>query len=308
MVQDIRTLGLPTLIGFHTVAKTGGISAAAKELGMAKSGVSRHVALLEDHLGVKLLERGARSVKLTPIGEVLDQKIASVLAEIDLMEDIAREELGGVSGQVNIAATPDFGGLVAAKLFPMARELYPDLTLVMQPEYSFADMQDPGIDIALRIVRVHDDRLVAKEMGTFRRVLVASPELCKAHQLKHPSDLADAPCLTFRGDRPGAIWKFESASEEVAVSVSGHLAVHNFHILLNLVEAGMGFGLIPEFVAREKLETGEIVRCLPGYRAPPVPVFLTFRPGARRVARIDAVIKLCEEIVPDILSRKDALS
>ena len=285
------------------MAKTGGISAAADHLGIAKSGVSRHVARLEMHLGVKLLERGARSVKLTSIGERLDQRIASVLADIDLIEDIAREESVGIAGQVNLSATHEFGGLVAEKLFPAARERHPDLTLVMQPEYGFANMQDPGIDIALRVGQVHDDRLIARKMGFFRRVLVAAPDIWKAHPLTHPKDLASAPCMTFRGDRPGAVWEFESSADDCAVSVSGPIAVMSFQILLDLALAGLGFALIPEFMLHKHLTSGRLLHCLPGFRVKPHPVFLTYRNGARRVARIDAVIKLSEEIIPGLLSR-----
>lgn len=136
MVQDIRTLGLPALLSFHTVAKRGGISAAAQELGLAKSGVSRHIAQLEAHFGVTLLERGARSVRVTPVGQKLDDRIRSILAEIALLQDIAREDNIGVSGQVTIAATPEFGALLATELFPELRTRHPDLTLVMRPDYA----------------------------------------------------------------------------------------------------------------------------------------------------------------------------
>lgn len=307
MVQDIRTLGLPALVSFHTVAKSGGISAAAEQLGMAKSGVSRHVAQLEDHLGVKLLERGARSVKLTSIGERLDRRIASVLAELHLIKDVAREESVGISGQVNLAATFEFGALLATHLFPLAKEQHPDLTLVMQPAYSFADMQDPGIDLAVRIGQVNDDRLIARELGAFRRVLVGSPDLCAAHNPQHPNDLIDAPCLTFRGDRPGAIWEFESTSGKIPVPVSGPFAVHSFQILLELAQLGMGFAAIPEFMLDQHLNAGTLVRCLPGYRLRPHPVFLTYRINARKIARIDATIKMAEDIIPRLLERKGAL-
>ncbi|KAB7613489.1 LysR family transcriptional regulator [Amylibacter sp. SFDW26] len=307
MVQEIRTLGLPALVSFHTVATIGGISAAADQLGIAKSGVSRHVAQLENQLGVKLFERGARSVKLTPIGERLQHRVASVLAEIDLIQDIAREESTGISGQVNIAATHEFGGLVASRLFPIARERHPDLTLVMRTEYDFADLQDPGTDIAFRIGKVHDDRLIAREMGSFRRILVATPEVCAKYKLKHPKELADAPCMTFRGNRPGAIWEFESLTEETAVPVSGPLAVLSFHILLDIALAGLGFALIPEFMLGDSVTTGRLVRCLPDFQVRAHPVFLAYRPGARRIARIDATIKLSEDILPDILSREGML-
>lgn len=303
MVQNIRTLGLPTLISFNTVAKVGGISAAAQQLGMAKSGVSRHIAQLETHLGVKLLERGARSVKLTPVGERLERRIASVLAEIDLIEDIAREESLGVSGQVNLASTYEFGRLVATKLFPLARQRHPDLTLVLRPDYDFADMQDPGIDIAFRVGSVHDDRLIARKMGSFPRILVASRDMAASHPLTHPGDLETAPCLNLRGDRPGAIWEFKSDGVYLPVAVSGPIAVHSFQILLDLVKQGLGFATIPAFMLGDALDSGALIECLPEYPVKPQNVFLVYRPGARKVARIDAVLTLAEDVIPPLLSQ-----
>lgn len=302
MVQDIRTIGLPALLSFHTVARLGGISAAASRLGIAKSGVSRHVSQLETHFGVRLLERGARSVKLTPVGARLDQRIRSILAEVDLLNDIAREESVGVSGQVTIAVTPEFGSLVASTLFPVARERHPDLTFVMRPAYAFEDMQGPGTDIAFRIGTFKDDRLVARELGAFRRCLVASPGLANAYRIARPEDLADVPCLTAHGDRLGATWTFNSPKEDTAVEVTGSIAVQSFSILLELAVAGQGYAFLPDFMLGDALKNGALVRCLPDYVSRPLSVFLTFRPGARRVARIDAAVVLAEELIPNLLS------
>ncbi len=269
---------------------------------MAKSGISRHVAQLEAHFGVRLLERGARSVRLTPVGRKLDDRIQSILAEVDLLQDIAREESKGVSGQVTIAATPEFGGLIATKLFPKLRERHPNLTLVMRPDYAFEDMQDPGTDLAFRVGTFKDDRLVARELGGFRRWLVAAPSVLDTATPSRPSDLANLPCLTFRGDRPGARWRFVSDTSEEAVEVSGPLAVRSFGILLQLALAGEGFAFLPNFLLAESLAQGKLVRCLPAFASPATPVFLSFRPGARRIARIAAVIEAAEDLVPDILA------
>ncbi|MEM8878098.1 MAG: LysR family transcriptional regulator [Pseudomonadota bacterium] len=303
MVQEIRTASLPALLSFHNVARLGGISAAAEHLGVAKSGVSRHVSQLEAHFGVRLLERGARSVRLTTVGARLDHRIRSILAEVDLLDDIAREESVGLSGQVTIAATPEFGGVVATALFPVIRERYPDLTLVMRPAYAFEDMQDLSTDVAFRIGTFKDDRLVARKLGSFHRVLVAAPALADRHAIARPEDLADVPCLTFRTDQPGATWILTSAEEEASVEVTGPIAVHSFGILMELAVAGQGFAFIPEFMLADALKTGALVRCLPGYRSRPISVFLTFRPGARRIARIDAFATVAEELVPEMISR-----
>ena len=303
MVQNIRTIGIPALLSFHTVAKLGGISAASEELGLAKSGVSRHIAQLETHLGVRLLERGARSVRLTPVGRKLDNRVGSILAEIGLLHDIAREESAGVSGQVTIAATPEFGGLIATRLFPALRTQHPNLALVMRPDYAFEDMQDPGTDLAFRVGTFKDDRLVAIELGGFSRWLVASPDLFAQHMPASPADLSGLPCLTFRGDRPGANWLFRDGEIEETVAVSGPIAVRSFGILHQLALCGQGFANLPEFMVREDIATQRLVRCLSQYTAPTNPVFLTFRPGARNIARISAVIEMAEKVVPRILQR-----
>ncbi len=305
MVQNIRTLGIPALFSFRTVARLGGISAAASELGMAKSGVSRHVAQLEAYFGVRLLERGARSVRLTPVGRKLDDRIRSILAEVEMLEDIAREDSDAISGQVTIAATPEFGGLVATQLFPHIQARYPNLTLVMRPDYAFEDMQDPGTDIAFRVGTFKDDRLVARKLGGFSRWLVASPDLLAQHDVTSPAALAYLPCLTFRGDRPGATWRFASDRTEETVDVSGPIAVRSFGILLELAIAGQGFANLPEFMLKEALKREQLKRCLTSFVAPTSPVYLTFRPGARNVARIAAVIEAAEQIVPRLLDKRE---
>ncbi|MEM9044785.1 MAG: LysR family transcriptional regulator [Pseudomonadota bacterium] len=288
-------------MSFHTVARLGGISAAAAELGMAKSGVSRHIAKLEDQFGVRLLERGARSVRLTPVGRRLDDRIRSILAEVDLLRDIAGEERSGIIGQVTLAATPDFGALVAKHLFPKLRERHPDLKLIMRAEYGFEDLQDPGTDLAIRVGSINDDRLVARRLGTFRRILVAAPHMAQEASLQHPEALVDHPCLTLRGDRTGATWRFVNGAKGVAVDVDGPISVRSFNILQELVRSGQGFGFLPAFMLESDLDAGSLIRCLPDWASAETPVYLTFRPGMRNIARVAAVLDAAQELLPDLL-------
>lgn len=283
------------------MARLGGISAAAERLNMAKSGVSRHVAQLEAHLGVRLLERGARSVKLTPIGERLEHRIRSILAEVDLLNDIAREESAGIAGQVNIAATPEFGGLVASTLFPVFQAQHPELRLVMRTGYAFEDMQDPRTDLALRVGTFKDDRLVARHLGAFRSWMVASPEFLQNHVVNSVEDLTRSPCLVFRGDQSRTTWTLHRKDHVTPIEASGPIGVRNFSILLELAIAGRGIAFLPNFMLRPAIEAGALVRCLPDHASRLYPVFLTYRPGARRIARLDATIGLVEAHVPGLL-------
>lgn len=286
---------------FRTVARLGGISAAANRLGIAKSGVSRHIALLEAHFGVRLLERSARAVKLTPIGLRLNDRIASILAEIDLLDDIAREESAGIAGQVSIAATPEFGGLVAATLFPVIRSEHPEIKLTLRTGYAFEDMQDPSTDIAFRVGSFKDDRLVARQLGVFRAWLVAAPDFLARHPVHAAEDLSDVPCLIFRGDRNATTWTMHGAEGETTVDVTAPIAVRSFTVLMDLAIAGHGVAFLPNFMLGPALKRGALVRCLPDRTSRPFSVYLAFRPGARRIAPLDAVLSLAEQHVPALL-------
>lgn len=302
MVANIRTVGMPALISFHTVARLGGISVAADHLNMAKSGVSRHISRLEAHFGIKLVERSGRSVKLTPTGIRLNQRIQSILADIDLLDDIARQESGEVSGQVNFAATAEFGSVIAATLLPAVQERFPNLNLVMRPAYDFEDMQDPSTDLAFRIGSFDDDRLVARKLGSFRFWLAAAPELAERTTITSPQDLQSQPCLTFRNDVARSTWTFFSPDDVSTIKVSGPFAAQSFSVLFDLAIAGQGFAFLPEFMVSDAMRNGKLVRCLPHHVSRPYSVFLTFRPGSRRIARVDAVAALAEDLIPAFLS------
>ncbi|MEM6579489.1 MAG: substrate binding domain-containing protein, partial [Pseudomonadota bacterium] len=173
--------------------------------------------------------------------------------------------------------------------------------LVMRAEYSFEDLQDPGTDLAIRVGRVNDDRLVARPLGQFRRFLVAAPDLARSAALSHPHALENQPCLTFRGDRPEATWRFENGETRTSVDVGGPIAVRSFNILLELVRAQQGFGFLPAFMLDDDLRTGALQRCLPDWTSPGSPVLLTYRPGLRNIARIAAVLDAAQEILPGLL-------
>ncbi|MEM9605287.1 MAG: LysR family transcriptional regulator [Pseudomonadota bacterium] len=301
MVQENRTITLAALRSFHSVASLGGVSAAATRLGLAKSGVSRHVAQLEAQLGVRLLERGARSVKLTPVGARLHTRIRSILAEVDLLSDIAREESGAVSGRVTVAATPEFGGLLATRFFPAVREHHPGLQLTLRPSYAFEDMQDPRTDLAFRVGSFDDDRLVARQLGAFRSWVVSTPALARAAPVSTVAELARAPCLIFRSDQAHTVWHLFSHDAESSVDVSGHYSARSLTILYQWALAGLGYALLPHFMLTEALASGALVRSVPAFASKPMPVFLSYRPGSRGVARLDAVLSLAEREVPALL-------
>jgi DNA-binding transcriptional LysR family regulator len=303
MVSNLRTLDFQQITSFVTVTRAGGVSAAAGQLGLAKSAVSKHVSQLEELLQVKLLERSSRRVSLTREGEHLFARLESLLAEGQRLLEQANEEHDRVEGVVRIAATPDFGGLVAERFFPVVLERHPGLELVMEPSYGFADLQDPAFDLAFRVGQVKDDRLIARPLGAFRRALVASPGYLRAHPTKTPAALAERACLVFSDSRTHAEWELERVEDgnKLVVPVRGKLAIKSFRILISLARQGAGIALVPDFLVHESIVQGHLARCLPDLASPTTPVFLTYRVGSDKIRRIRAVLDLALTHVPALL-------
>jgi DNA-binding transcriptional LysR family regulator len=272
---------------------------------VAKSVVSKHLSQLESRLGVRLLERSSRRVALTREGEALLPRVESLLAEARQLQDLAGESLDRPRGLVRIAATPEFGGYMAERFFPAAVARYPEIRLAMIPAYAFEDLQDPAFDLAFRIGEVKDDRLVARPLGIFHRILVASPRFLREHAIRKPADLAHTPCLTFSGSSPSAQWSLVSTTDGrrgATIEVAGPVSVRSFATLLGLARTGLGVAFVPEFIAREALRSKQVARCLPGFHSPGTTVYLAHRPGSTKISRVRAVRDLALGAVPNLLS------
>jgi DNA-binding transcriptional LysR family regulator len=304
MVSSLETVELQELRTFVAVGRRLGITAAAELLGVAKSAVSKSLGTLERRLGVRLFERSSRRVALTREGETLLPRAESILAELERLVADARSEFIEPAGAVRIAATPEFGGLLVGRFVPPLLERHPKLQVAMQLEYAHTDLLDPSVDIAFRVGSVHDDRLVAKPLGRFHRILVASPAWVAQHPVRQPADLARCEALLFSEQQLRTEWTLlpvRGDGDAVDVSVQGRLAVRGFNALLAAAEAGLGVARLPAFVAHAALERKSVVRVLPAWTSPPANVHLVHRFGVDRIGRVKAVIAAAQDMVVPLL-------
>lgn len=303
MISNLRTLDFQQIHSFIAILRHGGITAAADQLGIAKSAVSKQLSQLEQVLGVKLLERTSRRLQLTREGEHILPQLESLLAEAERLLTQAYEEQSRPEGKLRIAASPEFGAYMARAFFPQITQAYPGLTLTMEPTYSFADLQDTAFDIAFRLGSVQDDRLVARPLGSFRRILVASPGYLATRPLQQPGDLAQHNCLIFSGQNTHTSWTLQNAQgETIQLEVAGNIAIKSFTSLMSLAEAGMGVAKVPAFIAQDAIAAGRLYHCLPDYTSEPMPVLLTYRFGADKIQRIKAVLELALAHIPALLT------
>lgn len=303
MVQENRTFNALELIAFSEVVRAGGITAAADKLGVSKSTVSMQISRLEKRLGIKLLTRTSRRIALTREGELTLPKVQSLLAEIDQLFDDTARARGTPEGVVRIATTPAFGKVALDRLVPLVRQKYPDVKLVVKPTYDIEDLQDPAFDFAIRIGVVKDESLVATNVGTFDRILIASPGFLEENPIETPEQLTDMSCLCFSERSTQHEWRLvhEDSGDLRTISIDATVAVRSYSTLQSLAERGLGVASLAPFAVQPAIDAGKLVHYLPKWRSPPVPVMLAHRFGATKIIRVAAVMELAKTVIAEIL-------
>ena len=193
------------------------------------------------------------------------------------------------------SAPPDLGAHLCGGVFPRFLQRHPDVSIQLALDYGYADLLDPSFDVGFRIGDVHDDRLVAKQVGLVERVLVASPAFLRKHRLRTPADLSRAPALIFGDGPPIGSFTLTNGQREVSVPVRGQLSARSFPALLRAAEAGMGVAFTPLIVAQSQLRAGTLERVLPRWQPPSGPILLVYRPGHHRIRRVAALIAFASE-------------
>lgn len=309
MISNLRKLDFQQINSFLSIVRCGSITAAASQLRIAKSAVSKQLSQLEALLGVKLLERSSRRLQLTKEGEHLLPYLETLLFEGESLLNLARDDQKRVKGKVRIAASPDFGTFLAKYFFPKVVAAYPELQLSMDLSYDLVDLQDPAFDLAFRCGNVSDERLVARKLGEFNRILVASPAYLAAHPLTHLSMLGQHQCLIFSSQCNRMVWDFISPKRPAEIQrteVSGVVAIKSFQALLGLAEEGAGIARVPAFMALESLAANRVVRCLAPWVSTPMNIHVIHRFGAEKIQRVNAVLEAALMEVPALVEQAQA--
>jgi len=277
-------MDLNALRTFAAVIEGGSFTAAANQLNVPLSTVSRKVALLEEQLGTRLLVRTTRHLRPTDIGEqVYAQAVA--LSEIhQSVGAIISEQSQKLEGRIRISAPPSLFDRFLTPLFAQFQQEHPAVQIELNITNQFLNPITDNIDLVFRIGPLPDSQLVAQRLLTFRHVLVASPSyLAQAPVLEAPADLAAHRLLTFlhAGRRK---WKLSQGGNVKAITVAAHFSTNDYNGLMGLLCAGAGVGELPHIVAEEKFQAGELVAVLPGWQLPEVGLFLAHN-GHRFVPR-----------------------
>ena len=257
---------LNSLVIFAQVVESNGFSEAARRLKMPTSTVSRRVAELEEELGVRLLERSTRSLRLTDVGsEVLEHARRS--AEVsEAVHNIASNHLSHVSGKLRIAAPPSISDSLLAPIVGAFQAAYPDVRIQIFITERIIDQIAEGVDLDFRVGELEDSSLVARRILRYRHQLVASPGYLKKFRMPQtPQDLLTHRLLAFSFWRPENSWNFAHANgkDEETLNFQPYLSINEYSGLAAALLAGTGIGELPPIVQPALLREGLLVEVMP---------------------------------------------
>lgn len=250
------------LLVFHCVVKHSSYAKAAEELALSPSGVSRIVSRLEERLGARLVQRTTRKLALTEAGTAFHIRTTQVLA--DLAE--AEAEVQATQrprGILRVSASVAFGQAYVAPLLADLAARNPELSVELSLTDRFVDLIDERVDLALRIGRLTDSRLIARRLCTNHRILVASPGYLERHGVpKHPSELTQHECVLFTSFARPREWRLLGPEGPVTVPVSGRFAANSAEVVASLAKRDLGITVGATLVVGKALLSGELVRVL----------------------------------------------
>ena len=252
------------LVAFVRVAEAGSFSTAARRHGQTPSAVSRQVARLEKAMGVSLLQRSTRQLRLTEAGlEVLAQGREMVAAAQASLR-VAEGHVGEPRGRVRLSAPKAFARHVLHQPLLDFLQRHPQVDLQLLVADRPVDPLREGIDLVVRLTDEPPQGLVARALMPVRQWVVASPAYVATHEaIERPEDLMAHSCLSLGEQARDSRWRFSRADETVDVVVDGRYAVNHSEMRLAAIEAGLGVGCVPDFVAHEALAAGRVLRLLP---------------------------------------------
>jgi DNA-binding transcriptional LysR family regulator len=274
---------MDTLRAMHTfvqIADQGSLTAAARTLDTSLPAVVRALAALEQHLGVRLFNRTTRRIALTDEGRAYLDSCRHVLSAVQDAEAVLKEGAREPTGQLTVTAPVQFGQMFVAPAMTAFAQQHPRVRCRVLLFDRVVNLLDEGIDVGVRIGALDDSALVARPVGTIRRVVVASPALLDGTGTPaQPQALRGARCIRFTGAEALG-WRFDVDGRKVTVEIGGNLEFNHIAPAVDACVAGAGFGMFLSYQVAPFVASGRLQVVLEAFEPPPRPVHIVY-PHAR---------------------------
>jgi DNA-binding transcriptional LysR family regulator len=262
---------------FYLLAKSGSLTATARELNLTPPAVSKRLAQLEARLGVRLLNRTTRRVSLTEEGELYYREAARILSDIEQLEQTITSRRAAPRGLLRVNATFGFGHRYIAPAISAFVRRYPEVRIQLQLTDKPINLADEAYDVGIRVGKLEDARLIARRIAPNRHLLVAAPAYLQSHGMPAQlSDLNRFDCLVIRENEAYGVWKFTGKNGPETVRVNGTLASNNGEVVRDWALAGHGIMLRSEWDVADHLRRGELIEVLPDWHAADADIHAVF--------------------------------
>lgn len=281
---------------FVAVAESEGFAAGARKLKISPPAATRAVADLEYRLGIKLLNRTTRYVRVTDAGQRYLDDCKRILAQVTEADEAAIGINAAPRGHLVITAPVLFGRMYVMPCVVAYLQKYPDTEISAMFVDRVVNMLDEGIDVALRVGELSDSSFKAIKVGTVRRVVCASPAYIEKYGLpQHPNDLSEHQIVVASSLSPNVEWRFLENKQSKIVRVKPRLTVTSNDAAIEAAVEGLGITRLISYQIAPELQNGQLKIILSDYEYPALPIHILHREGRNSSAKVRAFIDLVAE-------------
>lgn len=294
---------LHEMLAFARVVARGSFSAAARELGVPPSTLSRKVAGLEQRLGARLLERTTRRLRLTEAGALYYERCRHIAELVDDADTAIEALTQSPRGILRVSAPPSWSQVFLAAPVAAYLSRHPQVRVELVVAAPASDLVAEGFDLAIRLASHLDDTsLVVRRLGVSTPVPCASPAYVAAHGAPRCLDeLAEHTIIGLGRVRAQFLWRFlDDQGDAIPLPLEPRVQVNSAWLARDLCRTGAGVALLPSFLAMPDIAAGRLVRLLPEVRPRPLDIYVLFPPGAQRTAKVRAFLDVLYEHFADM--------
>lgn len=281
---------------FVAVAEEESFAAAARRLNMSPPAVTRTIAALEAHLGIKLLTRTTRFVRATDAGLRYLESARRILAEADEADEAAAGVHASPRGRLAVTAPVLFGSMHVMPGVVAFLERYPDVSVNAVFLDRVVNLLEEGIDVGVRIGELPDSTMRAIPVGWVKRVICASPDYLARHpELNEPRDIGGQTVISASPISPGLDWSLGHGKQQINIKVQPRLSVTNNAAAIDAALMGFGITRLMSYQVAAYLATGQLVRLFPEYEPPAMPIHIVHLEGRQASAKVRALVDVLVE-------------
>jgi DNA-binding transcriptional LysR family regulator len=273
------------------VVEAGSLSAASRKLRVPLTSVSRRISELEAHLKTQLLNRTSRRVTLTDAAQSYIQACRRILDELDEAERVVSGEYRAPQGELSVTASLVLGRIHVVPVAAAFLKAYPDILLRFRLNDRVVNLQEEHVDLGIRVGPLPDSSIVARRIGSIRRVVCASPEyLASRGRPETPQDIEAHDCVTFTGFTHAESWEFYVGGSPVAVPIRSRLQVDAAEAVVEAALAGAGIARLFSYHVAQAVKDGRLSLLLQEFEPPQLPANIVYPGGSLLPLKVRAFL------------------